>query len=429
MVFGSSGDLATKRLLPAVKRFNEAKMKGGTLGVVGVDSRGPGEEPSGVDFHFVDGDLLRGPTYEALASTLGSMAPSRSGGVIFYLATGPALFRRVVKGLRDTGLHGRGGAPMKVAIEKPYGLGLKGAIDLQREVDLAFDEEQVFRVDHFLQKGVVRDLMSIRAERGLERLWSREFVERVWFVADESLGVEGRGDFYDGVGVVGDMVQNHLLQLLCMLGAENRGRGELEEAKLEEVRGVRTLSERDAVLGQYKGYREAAGVVHDSNTPTFVSARLFVDTRRWRGVPFVLRTGKKLHRDATEIVICFRGAHTSLARGRRVRWNQIRIRLDPPEGVDLGYWRGPSNEGSGPRFGAALDLRPELTEYDRIVRDLVAGDRTNFVGRGFNESAWRIFDPLLSEVELRPRLVLPYGQGTSGPGASSRIMEGSPFRG
>ncbi len=418
VVFGSTGDLATNRLIPAIGRLVGGKPPG-RIRVVGVDARQPKQRPLAMS-RFVKGDLRETSTYEALESTLSEMSLPQGGELIFYLATGPDLFRVIVSNLRASGLNRGGHGRPKIAIEKPFGLDLEGAKALQRGLDLAFGEDQVYRVDHYLGKALVRELMRIRSDLGLERLWNRSFVEQVDVVADESFGVDGRGEFYDGVGVVGDMVQNHLLQLMCLVAAERSNKGALEKAKLRVLESVKTPSLEDAVVGQYEGYADVEGVRLGSSTPTFMRLALRVDSERWRGVPFILRSGKMLEEDLTEVVLCFKSSHTSTVKKARVRWNRLRLRLDSPEDVEIGTVdaspAGRSERGFTPVFEVA---RSKETEYERIVRDIAAGDRDFFVGRGFNEASWRIFGHLLQQLGARGAgVVRAYERGTKGPPVS-----------
>jgi len=410
VVFGSSGDLATTKVLPAVEGEMKAGRLPGPVRTVGVDRRPPANgAPSWL--RFVEGDLTRQETYATLAEAMkGGSAPA--GRTLFYLATAPRLFPEIVRGLRSAGLATPGS---RVAVEKPFGVDLKSSRILEGRLLSSFAPKRIFRVDHFLWKAGTVSLEHFRfADGRLEGVWNNRFVDCVQITADEDSAVAGRGDFYDSVGVVRDMVQNHLLQLLCLAAMDRPGSrsARSREAAEEMLLGsVAPISPQDVVLGQYRGYGRVAGVRRGSTTPTFVALKVSIKNRRWGGVPFYLRSGKLLARDTVEVVVAFRNGGGAPSGGSRLP-RTVRFRVDPEPSVTLDLGRSEvewaDRNPGGDRGG----------EYQRILRGVLRGDQRRFVDYRFNELSWRLFDPVVRGGG-RPHI---YEAGGWGPAASDLLL-------
>ena len=399
VVFGSSGNLSTTKVLPAV----EGELKGGRFRAVGVDRRPPRGGPFPW-LTFVQGDLARKETFARLAVAVGPDA-LRERGALFYLATPPALFPGIVRGLKKAGLARPGS---RIAVEKPLGADLKSARVLEKELGAAFARERVYRVDHFLCKDGAVGLAHFRfADGRLEGAWNSRFVDSVQIMADEGSAAAGRGEFYDSVGAVRDMAQSHLLQLLCLVAMDrpgSEGPRSFAEARAKGLKAVAPPSPRDVVQGQYRGYERVVGVRRGSRTPTFVALKLQVRNRRWEGVPFYLRSGKVLARDATEVVVAFRRA---AGPGPRL----VRFAF-APKAVTTLERGGRTQEWRDPQ------LRAGEGDYRRVIRGVLAGDQSRFVDRGSNELAWKLFDPIV-RGRKRPERYVPGGWG---PAASDDLL-------
>lgn len=411
VVFGSSGNLATSKLLPAVARLGRARRVPAGLRVMGVDRIPPGKVPRWLT--FVRGDLRSENTYERLSKELGGARGSAEPNALFYLATVPGLFASIVEKLRKSGLAEAPSGWRRVAVEKPFGLNLEGAVELERRLDLAFPG-QVLRVDHFLGKAGAVGIARFRfADGRIEKMWNSKNIDSVQIMADEDLGAERRGRFYDSVGVVRDMIQSHLLQLLCLVSMERpepgRAGGEAD-ARRRLLEGVTPISSRDAVWGQYRGYRSVRGVRRGSTTPTFAALKLSISNGRWRGVPFYLRSGKCLARNATEVVVVFK-------RGRRTgKPDLVRFEIDPTPRVTI------RSAGIEKTWTDPITSHARRHEYSEVIRWALEGDQGRFVDAQFNPLSWRIFDPLLRAHEgVVPEVYVP---GSWGPVASDSLLAG-----
>ena len=403
VIFGSSGNLATTRLIPAI----EDELKEGRLRrpftAAGVDRRRPGRRPNPW-FTFVPGDLSRPEVYARLSRAVGD-GPPPGGGTLFYLATEPRLFPGIISRLKEAGLA-RGA---RVAVEKPFGVDLKSARLLEGRLASAFPEERVFRVDHFLFKDGAISLEDFRfADGRLEGAWNNSHVDCVQIMADEDKTPAGRGGFYDAVGVARDMVQNHLLQLLCLVAMDRPGRGPRscwgEKAKV--LKEVAPILAKDVAWGQYRGYRRLRGVRKGSRTPTFVALKLMIKNPRWDGVPFYLRSGRPLARDRTEVVVKFK--ETGAGRLPRL----VRFRVGPEPRTTLS-WKGSELECKHRRLSGE-----DGSEYGRVVRGALTGDRRRFVEKGFNELSWKLFDGVIRR-EVEPE---EYDAGGFGPESADLLL-------
>jgi glucose-6-phosphate 1-dehydrogenase len=386
-------------------------------------------------------DLRQPASYANLAAWV---RQRNSEAVVIYLATAPELFCEVCDGLAAQGLND---PRVRVVLEKPLGVDLRSAIAINESVRRHFAEHQIFRIDHYLGKQSVQNLMALRFGNALfEPLWRRETIANVQITIDEELGVEGRGGYYDKSGALRDMVQNHLLQLLCTVAMEPPVADDADAIRDEKLKVLRALRpytaeqvEQFVVRGQYRagivqgkpvpGYLEESGVPPESTTETFVALRAEIDNWRWAGVPFFLRTGKRLARRSAEIVVNFRPVpHTIFEEPAGQHHNRLVIRLQPDDSVELHLLAKASNRAKaeqGRLAPAKLDLdfretfgKETIEAYERLLRKVIAGRLDLFVRYDEQIAAWRWVEPILTAWAADATPLRPYAAGTWGPNAS-----------
>ncbi|MBS7456153.1 glucose-6-phosphate dehydrogenase [Coralloluteibacterium stylophorae] len=482
VLFGARGDLAHRLVMPALYNLRRAGRLGDGFAIVGFDHgdiserswrRSIGDalraqaadpatefEADGIDagtwrwlsrrMHYLRGDFTRREDYRALAALLEDLAPryGTGGNTLYYLASAPRFFAPATEALGHAGLvaEGEGRGWKRVIVEKPFGHDLPSARDLNAVVAAQLDESQVFRIDHFLGKETVQNILAFRFANGLfEPVWNRDRIDHVQITAAETIGVEGRGRFYEPTGCLRDMVPNHLFQLLAMIAMEPPAAFTSEamaRRRSEVIEAVRPLTPDEVVRGQYAagaiaraavpGYREEDSVAPDSGTETYVAMRLAVDTWRWAGVPFYLRTGKRLRERTTEIAIRFKPAPLAPFRQTAVGGygpDWLVLHIQPDEGISLQFdvKRPGENVALAP---VRMDFRyrdwfplEHSVGYERLLHDCMCGEAGLFQDAAMVDAAWRIVQPVLESWAAQPPGDFPnYAAGTAGPTAADALL-------
>lgn len=435
--FGATGDLAAKKIFPAL----QAMIKRGELDmpVIGVARAGwtleklrerarESLEHSGnldadafarlsAQLRFVPGNYEDVDTYERLQHALGA---ARSP--LHYLAIPPSMFGAVMRGLAKAG----SAKNARVVVEKPFGRDLASAQELNRSLLEVFPETAVFRIDHYLGKEAVQNLLYFRfANSFLEPIWNRTYVDSVQITMAEAFGVQGRGSFYEEVGAIRDVVQNHLLEVMALLTMDAPAGHEPDAMRAEKLRLFRAmlpLEPDQLVRGQFRGYRQEKGVAADSQVETFAALRLQIDTWRWAGVPFYIRAGKCLPITSTEVMVKLKRPPLSIFNeSGPAPANYFRFRLSPEVVISAGTMvkhPGEDMRGEATELIARHLLDGETPPYARLLGDAIRGDTSLFTSKDSVEAAWRVIDPVLRNTAP----VMEYEKGTWGPDAASRIV-------
>ncbi len=480
VVFGASGDLTSRKLMPAVERLGLRRLLPGGFSVVGVgrtpmsdddflsrmrtlvaEGGGVGDEAdhvwdafAGGGFRYVAGDYGDPDTYARLRQVFTDLDRDRgtSGNRLYYLATPPATFPIIAAALGEAGLNrpDHDDGFVRIVIEKPYGHDETSAAALDATMHAAFEESQVYRIDHYLGKETVQNVLALRFANAIfEPVWNRRYVDHVQITVTESLGVGHRGGFYERAGALRDIVQNHVMQVLALTLMEPPATFDATGIRDEKVKALRAVDvfgpddvAENVVRAQYRrgwvqgaevpGYRDEEGVDPYSVTETYVAMRLQVDNWRWAGVPFYVRTGKRLPKRVTEVAMQFKEVpHLPFAASQAegLDPDMMVLRIQPDEGITLRFGAKVPGQAFQVRsvsmdffYGAAfLEETPEA--YERLLLDALVGDPTLFIRSDEVEQAWRICDPVLSAWENDDVPLAQYESGTWGPAEADRLLE------
>jgi glucose-6-phosphate 1-dehydrogenase len=479
VIFGASGDLTKRKLLPALYHLEQSgllpqnfavvgvarrpleqsfapDMKDGIVSGGGVDTSDPKLDPfvARIQYHAMNFDDASG--YEGLKKLLADLDQKfdTKGNRLFYLATAPEYFSDIIKYLGDHCMArpadcGDGKNWVRVIIEKPFGHDLESAKALNDEVNKVFDEDQIFRIDHYLGKETVQNILVFRFANGIfENVWNRNYIDHVEITAAESIGIEGRGPFYETAGALRDVVQNHVMELLSFVAMEPPVSFEASAVRAEKVKvwkAIPKIHPADTVRGQYgpgivdgkqvPGYRQEDRVHPRSQTETYAALRLEIENWRWAGVPFYIRAGKRLAKRVTEITIQFKQPPLLLFKdaegkgGEGIKPNVLSMRIQPDEGISLTF--GAKTPGPSMTIGPVnMDFsyagafgRSSANGYERLLLDAMFGDATLFAHRDGVEATWALMTPILEAWAKDPIRDLPnYAAGTWGPATADAML-------
>ena len=460
LLFGATGDLSQRMLLPSLCALHTDELLGDDLKIVGTSRSAmtdgefrnfardslerhlPADRRGHMaDFlnrlHYQACDVTTPDGYKELAEKAGP-----GDDLAIFLSTAPSLFKPTIEGLKSVGLAGDGA---RISLEKPLGVDLASSCEINDAVAAAFPEGRIFRIDHYLGKETVQNLLALRfANIMFEPLWRSQYIDHVQITVAETVGLESRVAYYDDSGALRDMVQNHMLQLLALVAMEppsSFDANAVRDEKVKVLRALRPVSAEESVTGQYRGGASTGQIVpgydeelgKPSDTETFVALKAHVDNWRWRGVPFYLRTGKRLHERVTEILVQFKCVPHSIFADARMKPNQLLIGIQPEENISLQLMaKVPGLDEDGMTLRAVpLDIamphaftgKHKRIAYERLLLDLIHGDQTLFVRRDEVEAQWRWIDAIRETWKKEGLTPKPYTAGSWGPSAAIALAE------
>ena len=471
VIFGATGDLTYRKLLPALYQLEKKALLAKNFGLVAVARKKistntyiqeaqkavkvhTGEEYEGlvwdrlkqrIHYHQlefnIDGD------YESLKKVLENLDRDidGEGNRLFYLAVAPEYFSNIAGAIKRMDLYRKNQGWKRLMVEKPFGSDLKSATSLNEALTLAFEEKEIYRVDHYLMKEMVQNLIMIRAANQIfEPTWNREHIDHVQIISTESEGVGRRGEYYDQAGALRDMVQNHMLQMVALAAVDLPGNLTAKNLREEKVRVLQSLIpfkedsiEEQMVLGQYQGYQQEPGVREESSTETYVALRLFLNHPRWLGVPFYLKTGKGMKDKTARIIIQYKLPMGSCCLGKNKKIeqpNRLRINIQPQEGVVLSF--------NTKQPGTVDTIRPVTMDfcqncligmntpeaYEKLLGDAIKGDQTLFTHWEEVEASWKWVDTLIDWRKRHPLEVRNYKKASQGPKEGAELVDREPGR-
>lgn len=478
ILFGATGDLAKRKLYPAIYSLFREGQLAKNFAVIGVGRRQLSKSEFyahiknalelfsdyNVDeefnefvshFQYLSVDIHNTMEYQELLNLTLSLEEGYNiaGNRLFYLAIAPELFEPVSFNLKKTGLLDNKGWK-RLVIEKPFGKDYHSAQDLNHKITQVFNEEEIYRIDHYLGKEMVQNIEVIRfANAFFEPVWNNRYISNIQLTSSETVGVEARGDYYDQVGALRDMVQNHMLQMVTMMAMEPPSRLKAEAIRDEKVKVLRSIRRfesaeeihQNIVRGQYNsgeiqgqsvsGYREEENVSPKSNTETFVAAKIMIDNFRWSGVPFYIRTGKRLPQKATEIIVEFKNLpNLYFNKQKTLEPNLLVIRIHPEEGIHLKLnAKNPGTDGT--ILPISMDFCHKNTvegrtpeAYERLIKDALEGDSTFFTRWDEVSIAWKVVDPIIKEWSNSDFALHHYRAGEWGPLEAKQLLERDGFK-